>query len=124
MRRYDPRVPDSLLPVAVALPLMLTGPLVTLWVLSHSATLQLVPGMYTTVAWVALLAWSPFTFFSIPALVTQDARDRHRSDAVGLARISRAFTLLLVMLTVPGHLRTISWASLAGVTIAATVLTG
>jgi hypothetical protein len=124
MRRDDPRVPDSLLPVAVAVPVLLAGPLVTLWLLSNSATVQLVPEMYTTVAWVALVVWSPFTFFSIPALITQDARDRHRSDAVGLARISRAFTLLLTMLVVPGQLRTISWAALAGVGVAAYGLIG
>jgi hypothetical protein len=124
MRRADPRVPDSLLPVPVVVPVLLAGPLVSLWLLAHSATVQLVPEMYTTVAWVALVVWSPFTFFSIPALITQDARDRHRSDAVGLARITRALTLVPTMLFAPGALRTVTWASLVGTAVAASTLLG
>lgn len=78
--------PDVLLPRPLAWVVLLAGPAATMWALtSWMPSTELGSVSSPTALWFLLvLLWSP-AFFSIPALLTQHARDRALSSLGGPA---------------------------------------
>lgn len=89
------------------------GPLLTLALLART-NLPLQAGEREMLSFVALLLWSPL-FFSIPAFMMAEQRDRFRGGAHGtIQTMTRGLLLVPAMLSRPGRNRVEMSASLTG----------
>lgn len=101
----------------VTLPIVIIGPFLTVYLLVNQLGPTLFPGQLALALLVGLTFWSP-VFFSVPAFLTQDGRDRIDNEAKGFARLKRSFTLIPKMLKKENGIQIETIASLASFTIA------
>jgi hypothetical protein len=101
---------------------MAAGPSLSVLLVAHLASAGTIPAAWlTTVAMTVLVvAWSPL-FCSVPALLTQDARD---DTLVGVTGPARAVLLLPALLTSEPAVRDEQIVALAGLAAGALLAVG
>lgn len=111
----------ALLPTNVSVTLFAAGPALSVWMVMNYLNTHLLAGEAPFAAIAVLLFWSPF-FFSIPAMVLQDARDSILPEMRGLNSVKRAFLLPAEMLKSSNGIRKETLASYIGLALGALVI--